>query len=123
MAESESRSFLSLKGADKTFYSDWIAEAGAVIMKNGKKEFQDIYKNHQNRTLSWSYWRLVNEQNDPELQKVHEKHIRSWSFFSKFLTDSIMKFRVWSPWSYFLNPKDRITIGCKQMPEVKECKK
>ncbi|OOS03858.1 hypothetical protein B0189_08905, partial [Moraxella cuniculi] len=31
VAESESRNWLSLKGADKTFYSDWIAEAGAVI--------------------------------------------------------------------------------------------
>ncbi|VEG13179.1 DUF6862 domain-containing protein [Moraxella cuniculi] len=122
VAESESRNWLSLKGADKTFYSDWIAEAGAVIMKNGKKEFQDIYKNHQNKTLSWSYWRLVNEQNDPELQRVHEKYYNSWNFMSQLLVDSAIRARIWSWPGRFLNPKHRIRIGCAKMQEVKECR-
>lgn len=79
VAENESRSWLSLKGADKSFYSDWIAEAGSVIMKNGKLEFQYIYRNHQGQSNSWSYRRLVNEQHDRELQAVHEKHYNSWN--------------------------------------------
>lgn len=53
-AESESRSFLSLKGADKSFYSDWIAETGGVIMRNGRSEFQYIYNNHVGQSNSWS---------------------------------------------------------------------
>ncbi|SIS10768.1 filamentous hemagglutinin, partial [Moraxella cuniculi DSM 21768] len=97
-------------------------EAGAVIMKNGKKEFQDIYKNHQNKTLSWSYWRLVNEQNDPELQRVHEKHYNSWNWFSKRSVNAMIKLKKWDWSGKFLNPKHRIRIGCAKMQEVKECR-
>lgn len=94
VAENESRSWLSLKGADKSFYSDWIAEAGSVIMKNGKLEFQYIYRNHQGQSNSWSYRRLVNEQHDRELQAVHEKHYNSWNWFSKRSVDGMIKLRI-----------------------------
>ncbi|WP_410473288.1 hemagglutinin repeat-containing protein [Faucicola mancuniensis] len=93
VAESESRSFLSLKGADKSFYSDWIAEAGGVIMRNGRSEFQYIYNNHVGQSNSWSYGRLVNEQHDRELQAVHERHYNSWKKASKFFVDSAIKLR------------------------------
>ncbi len=43
VAEKESRGLFSLKGADMSFYSDWVSEAGGVIMKNGKSAFQYIY--------------------------------------------------------------------------------
>ena len=121
VAESESRSFLSLKGADETLYSDWIAEAGNVIMKNGKSEFQYIYRNHQGQSNSWSYRRLVNEQHDRELQAVHKRHYNSWSRTSKFLVDSVIKLKRWSKSSDFLNPNHRVDVGCKGMKEVKEC--
>ena len=93
VAESESRNFLSLKGADKSFYSDWIAEDGGVIIRNGRSEFQYIYNNHVGQSNSWSYGRLVNEQHDQELQAVHERHYNSWKKASKFFVDSAIKLR------------------------------
>ncbi|MFC0821358.1 DUF6862 domain-containing protein [Moraxella marmotae] len=116
VAEYESRSYFSLKGADKTFYSDWIAEAGGVIMKNGRKEFQDIYKNHDRQSSSWSYRRLANEQYDPELQAVHERYYNLWSNFTKL----VVNIRVGGE---FLNPDVRINKGCEGMPEVLECQR
>ena len=116
VAENESRGLFSLKGADMSFYSDWISEAGGVIMKNGKSEFQYIYQNHENEANSWSYRRLVNEQHDPELQAVHERHYNSWLLLTRFVVDKIVG-------GDFLNPDDRINKGCGDMPEVQECKK
>lgn len=121
VAESESRSLLSLKGADKSFYQDWISEAGGVIMKNGKSEFQYIYNNHMGQSNSWSYRRLVNEQHDQELQAVHERHYNSWTKASQFFVDSAIKLRRWSLSGDFLNPNHRVDVGCEDMKEVKEC--
>ncbi|MCG7412930.1 hypothetical protein MHK07_10555 [Moraxella nonliquefaciens] len=121
VAENESRGFLSLKGADKSFYSDWIAEAGGVIMRNGRSEFQYIYNNHVGQSNSWSYGRLVNEQHDRELQAVHERHYNSWKKASKFFVDSAIKLRRRSKSGDFLNPNHRVDVGCEGMKEVKEC--
>ena len=121
VAENESRGLFSLKGADMSFYSDWISEAGGVIMKNGKSEFQYIYQNHENEANSWSYRRLVNEQHDPELQKVHERHYHSWNRLSKESVDTMIKYRRQSLSGEFLNPDHRVDVGCEDMKEVKEC--
>ena len=121
VAENESRGLFSLKGADMSFYSDWISEAGGVIMKNGKSEFQYIYQNHENEANSWSYRRLVNEQHDPELQKVHERHYHSWNRLSKESVDTMIKYRRQSLSGEFLNPDHRVDVGCEDMKEVKKC--
>ena len=121
VAENESRGLFSLKGAYMSFYSDWVSEAGGVIMKNGKSAFQYIYQNHENKTNSWSYRRLVNEQHDPELQKVHERHYHSWNRLSKESVDTMIKYRRQSLSGEFLNPDHRVDVGCEDMKEVKEC--
>ena len=121
VAESESRSFLSLKGADKTFYSDWVAEAGGVIMRNGRSDFQYIYNNHVGQSNSWSYGRLEREQLDKELQEVHERHYNSWNKASQLFVDSAIKLRRRSKSGTLLKPLHRIDVGCEGMKEVKEC--
>ena len=114
VAENESRGLFSLKGADMSFYSDWISEAGGVIMKNGKSAFQYIYQNYQNETNSWSYRRLHNEQYDPALQRIHEKHYNSWLPTTQWYVDRQVG-------GEFLNSQHRFNTGCKDMTEVQGC--
>ncbi len=111
-AESYSRGMFNI--ANRFGFNDWISDAGNVIMKNGKTEFVDIYKN-PNQSNSWSYTRLKNEQNDPELQKIHKKHFDSWIPPTKSFVNSFSG-------GNFLSPKVRIKKGCEKMPEVRECK-
>ncbi|UNU73347.1 hypothetical protein LU293_00060 [Moraxella nasovis] len=93
----------------------WRDEAGAVIMKNAKSEFQYIYQNYRNETNSWSYRRLVKEQKDPKLQAVHEKWYKQWNIVVQKIADKEAGGKL-------LNPYHRIDKGCKGMPEVAECK-
>ena len=85
-------------------------------MKNANQNFNTFIKIMRNEANSWSYRRLVNEQHDPELQKVHERHYNSWLLPTRFVVDKIVG-------GDFLNPDDRINKGCGDMPEVQECKK
>ena len=112
VAEKHSRG--QLKIADNTGFSDWISEAGGAIMKNGKPEFQYIYQNYQNETNSWSYTRLHNEQYDPALQRIHEKHYNSWLPATQWYVDRQVG-------GEFLNPQHRLNTGCKDMTEVQGC--
>lgn len=112
VAEKHSRG--QLKVADNTGFSDWISEAGDAIMKKGKPEFQYIYQNYQNETNSWSYIRLHNEQYDPALQRIHEKHYNSWLPTTQWYVDRQVG-------GEFLNPQHRFNTGCKDMTEVQEC--
>lgn len=112
VAEKHSRG--QLKVADNTGFSDWISEAGDAIMKKGKPEFQYIYQNYQNETNSWSYTRLDNEQYDPALQRIHEKHYNSWLPTTQWYVDRQVG-------GEFLNPQHRFNTGCKDMTEVQEC--
>ncbi|OBX82780.1 DUF6862 domain-containing protein [Moraxella nonliquefaciens] len=112
VAEKHSRDQLNI--ADNTGFSDWISEAGDAIMKKGKPEFQYIYQNHENEANSWSYTRLHNEQYDPALQRIHEKHYNSWLPTTQWYVDRQVG-------GEFLNPQHRFNTGCKDMTEVQGC--
>lgn len=71
--------------------------------------------------LAISYTRLHNEQYDPALQRIHEKHYNSWTKRSKFFMNLAIKFRRWSKSGDLLNPNHRVDVGCETMKEVKEC--
>lgn len=112
VAEKHSRGQLNM--ADNTGFSDWISEASDAIMKKGKPKFQYIYQNHENEANSWSYTRLHNEQYDPALQRIHEKHYNSWLPTTQCYVDHQVG-------GEFLNPQHRFNTGCKDMTEVQGC--
>ncbi|SIS10225.1 hypothetical protein SAMN02745664_1366 [Moraxella cuniculi DSM 21768] len=93
---------------------NWRDEAGTIIMKNGKADFQDIYKNPK-QSYQWSVTRLHNEQYDSELQAVHEKWYRQWNVVVRKIAD-------FKAGGQLQSPKDRINTGCDKMSEVQECK-
>lgn len=86
-------------------------------MKNGKSDFYDIYKNPERHSKNWSYERLVREQKDPELQKVHEKYYASW--WPVGLGRPIANHKANGK---FLDPDNRMQTGCKEMKEVEKCR-
>ena len=96
--------------------NEWRNDAGAVIMKKGKKSFVEIYNNPSQYDYGWSYRRLVEEQTDPDLQGVHEDAYLQWNKFIRKEANKKAK-------GFFLDPDVRIAVGCELMPEVKECKK
>lgn len=73
-----------------------------------------IYINHDNQDNTWSYQRLINEQHNSELQKIHEKHYASWWGTTQWWSDR-------QAGENFLDPNQRVRVGCKDMPEVKGC--
>lgn len=85
-------------------------------MITAKPEFVEIYNNPQKYSYDWSRQRLYNEQNDPNIQKIHEKHYRTW-------TGILQRIANKEAGGSLLNPKDRINTGCDMMPEVKNCHK
>ncbi|MDH2274520.1 hypothetical protein [Moraxella porci] len=112
VAEKHSRGFLQL--ADRTGKSQWVADAGRVIMAEGQKDFVYIYQNHKNTDYSWSATRLHTEQDSKKLQEVHEMHYNSWMLPTRIAVNKIVG-------GEFLKPDDRINKGCEDMPEVSGC--
>lgn len=97
----------------KPTFDDWISDVGNQIMITAKPEFREIYNNPNKYSFDWSKQRLYNEQNDPNIQKLHEKHYNQWIFFKGYANSEAG--------GSLLNPKDRINTGCDMMPEVKNC--
>lgn len=69
-SEDVSKSLFKLKGGN-IILSDWISDVGNQIMLTAKPEFVEIYNNPNKYSYDWSKQRLYNEQNDPNIQKLH----------------------------------------------------
>lgn len=119
-SEEVSRNFFGLQGGNKFGFSDWISDVGNQIMITAKPEFREIYNNPQKYSYDWSRQRLYNEQNDPNIQRLHEKYYSSWSDVSKVFADYMTGNGIFNK-SELLNPKSRINKGCSMMKEVKNC--
>lgn len=119
------RAYKALKQAVMGLYrTEWrykYLEKGGQRVRYERFTQSAYFQNYQNKTNSWSYTRLHNEQYDPALQRIHEKHYNSWTKRSKFFMNLAIKFRRWSKSGDLLNPNHRVDVGCETMKEVKEC--
>lgn len=116
VAEEVSRT--DLVQAEIAGFKSWVRDAGKVIMKNGKSEFQWIYQNYHNAPANWSDQRLVNEQTDRELQNVHQSYYHRWHPATQFLFNKKVGFTP-SEIDPFLDPRNRIHKGRNLIEEFK----
>ncbi|RQO36238.1 hypothetical protein DBR37_07905 [Herminiimonas sp. KBW02] len=95
----------------------WRDEAGKVIMSSGYDEFKNIYNNPNIDPTLWSIDRLKNEQNNIELQKIHEKFIPQFAVGTKGFME--WKGKVGN----ILDSNERIKTGCINMGITQGCAK
>ncbi|UXZ04805.1 hypothetical protein LU297_09635 [Moraxella nasicaprae] len=117
VAEEVSR--IDLVQAEIAGFENWVSDAGKVIMKNGKSEFQWIYHNHHNAPANWSDQRLVNEQTDRELQNVHQSYYHRWHPATQLLFNKKVGFTP-SKIDSFLDFRNRIHKGRILIKEFKQ---
>lgn len=117
VAEEVSRT--DLVQAEIAGFENWVSDAGKVIMKNGKSEFQWIYHNHHNAPANWSDQRLVNEQTDRELQNVHQSYYHRWHPATQFLFNKKVG-SIPSKIDSFLDFRNRIHKGRNLIKEFKQ---
>ena len=96
--------------------SQWRNEAGSVIMNDAQGRFQWIYNNRYepNAVKNWSVYQLEQEQNDFNLQRVHEKYYPNWNLAVRYAADKKAN-------GSLLNPQDRIKTGCLSMGKPANC--
>jgi filamentous hemagglutinin len=98
----------------------WREAAGNVIMSDNQAAFQWIYQNRFNQNANalgtngiknWSLYQISHEQNDPNLQNVHEQYYSQWSYPLQQLINQ-------QAGGNFLDPSIRVNKGVTEMNKV-----
>lgn len=94
----------------------WREDAGNVIMTDNQNRFQWIYNNRfePNAVKNWSVYQLQQEQNDSNLQNIHEFYYPHWNL-------GVQRIANWKAGGSLLNSLDRIRTGCKSMNKPSNC--
>ena len=95
--------------------SKWRDAAGNEIMKNGSNNFRSIYNNPTQDVNQWSVNQLVNEQNDPKLQTIHQQYIPGFKGGVRWGMETL------GGVSDLLSPTERIKAGCEMMGMISNC--